>query len=143
MLYSQDGFGLAACYCIRAAACTERRSMGDFLGEWSSRQNPQRQNDHLRKALQSYNRKKGLREFAVWIAFCIASVVPFWALDSRTEYLVWYLAIATVMLLEQQRKHIRAMQVRLAMMSDQLAHLIGEDEYDVLPDNVIAELSEA
>ena len=89
--------------------------MGDDFEEYALRSN-----EHRKKALKSYNRKKTIRGAVFWIAFCVAAIVPSWFGFTNTDQLIWFVAILGAVLFEQQRKHIRAMQVRLAMMSDQL-----------------------
>jgi hypothetical protein len=93
-----------------------------------------RQNEHLKNALKSYNRKKTIRGIVFWIAFAVAAIVPSWLELTTTNHFIWFVAMFGAVLFEQRRKHIRAMQVRLTIMSDRLDHLAGED---------VPELSEA
>jgi hypothetical protein len=58
----------------------------------------------------------------------------------RTEAILWYGFTLVAVMFEQTRKHVRAMQVRLATTQDQLDHLVGEQGPI---DNVLSEVSEA
>jgi hypothetical protein len=98
-----------------------------------------RELEALRQAIKKYNRKKTARQVMFWVAFVIAGGVPVWFDFSRTDYLVWYLILWCALLFETTRKHIRAIQIRLAMMADQLNHVAGRE-----PENyTLDELSEA
>jgi hypothetical protein len=99
-----------------------------------------RRNEELKKALRRYGRKKLLREIIFWLVVAGAGAVPIGYDFTRTEILVWFGFMLVGVMFEQLRKHVRAMQVRLATMQDQLDHLAGED---VPIGNVLSELSHA
>jgi hypothetical protein len=99
-----------------------------------------RRTEDLKKALRRYHRKKTVREFVFWLVFSGAAAVPVFFSYTRTESVLWYGFIMVAVMFEQNRKHVRAMQLRLATMQDQLDHLVGEH----CPiDNVLLEVSEA
>jgi hypothetical protein len=96
-------------------------------------------NNELRIALKRYRRKKSIRE-AVFIVLYIASLgVPIWMDFSRTEWIVWGVGILCVVRFEELRRHIRAMQIRLAQMADMLDQVVGNEPQD----HTLLELGEA
>jgi hypothetical protein len=93
----------------------------------------------LKKALRRYDRKKKVREIIFWLVFIGAAAVPVFYGFTRTESVLWYGFIMVAVMFEQNRKRVRAMQVRLATMQGQLDHLVGEHGPI---ENVLLELSE-
>jgi hypothetical protein len=98
-----------------------------------------RRTEDLRKALRRYDRKKKVREIIFWLIFSGAATVPIFSGFTRIESVLWYGFIMVAVMFEQNRKHVRAIQVRLATMQDQLDHLVGEHGPI---ENVLMELSE-
>jgi hypothetical protein len=103
---------------------------------------PADEHRRVRETLKRYRRKKSLREVGLLALWIIAAIVPFWLGFNRAETLIWFVGVLCLASFEQQRQHIRAIQVRLAEMHDTLNKVAGE-EMDDPNGNLLSELSSA
>jgi hypothetical protein len=97
------------------------------------------QSGNLKAALKKYDRRKRWRATTFLSAAAVAFGIALVSKLSNLEWLVVFLAFGIACFFEQQRKHIRAMQIRLAMMADVLDRAAGNEPQDC----TLLELSEA
>jgi hypothetical protein len=94
---------------------------------------------NLKAALKKYNRRKRSRAITFWSTAALAFGIAFVSKLSNVEWLIVFLALGVAWFFEQQRQHVRAMQIRLAMMADVLDRVAGNEPQDYAS----LELSEA
>ena len=85
---------------------------------------------NLKAALKKYNRRKRSRAITFWSTAALAFGIAFVSKLSNVEWLAVFLAFGVAWFFEQQRQHIRAMQIRLAMMANVLDRVARNEPQD-------------
>jgi glutathione S-transferase len=100
----------------------------------------ERLKEELRRAAKRYRRQRSLQDTVFGIAFVALAVMPYWFGLERKDLFFWYFGLAILAAIGQVYRHIRAMQLRLAEMHEEIDRLRGNeytghmlDEYSAGP----------
>jgi hypothetical protein len=86
----------------------------------------------LRAAAKRYHKIRSIRERVLMVVWLILGVIPWWFSFGRTDMLIWYVGMVILVRLELMWRHIRAVQLRLASMHDEIDRLSGKESEEHL-----------
>jgi|SRR5215467_8776952 len=94
-------------------------------------------NPELLAALKSHLLGQSIRRWVLAIGSLIALAIP-WKFDfGRSDLLIWYVGILVAIQFERTQSRLKAMQLRLAWIHDEINRLRGNEPED----NVLTELT--
>jgi hypothetical protein len=80
-----------------------------------------------REAAKRYHHNRRIREGVLGIISLALAAVPIWYGFGRTDMIAWYAGLIIMVRLEWMHMHIRALQVHVAWIHDEIDRLTGKE----------------